>query len=509
MTAGGAVLAVQRLAIEADGSALDAADSARVTGCRVGQRSGAPDQVELVFAGPAPQRLGIGAALRLSVSGTQAPLFTGAVTALEHDLGADGTLAVRVRGYDALHGLRLSGSVRVWAEVTVADVARELAAAAGLSVQAGAEGPAAPRVLQCGESDLDLLTTLAARAGLGLHLRQDVLHLHDLGEAIGAPVVLSWGTTLRSATIDRNPTAGPRPVELQGQILGALGDADGSLDHSDNGGSAEGAGTAGPAGTAGSVRLQPGVAVRGPADAEAMVRAERRRQDAAGWVMRGTAAGDPRLRPGAGVRLSPPVAAPGLARSFVLTEVVHTIDDRAGFVSTLSSAPLDHPRPAALPAPSVSIATVTDVADPEGAGRVLATLDAYGDVETAWLPVLSPAAGSDSGLIVQPDVGARVLVLSSGLDPGAGVVIGTAFTGRLPDDPIDGARSRRQSWRTSGGQRIGLDDVARTVTLADAAGSVVRLAPELVSIESTGDLHLSAPGRAIVITAASVDFVEG
>jgi phage baseplate assembly protein gpV len=110
---------------------------------------------------------------------------------------------------------------------------------------------------------------------------------------------------------------------------------------------------------------------------------------------------------------------------------------------------------------------------------------------------------------VQPDVGARVLVLSSGLDPGAGVVIGVIFTGTLPEESVDGGRSRKQFWRTSGGQRIGLDDVAQAITVADAAGSMIRLAPGLVTVESVGDLHLSAPGKAIVITAASVDFVEG
>lgn len=492
-----AVLAVPRLSVEIDGTDLDDAGTARLTGCRVSQRAGAPDQVELVFTGSAPPGMAVGAALRITVAGSPAPLFTGQVTALEHDLGADGVLEVRIRGYDALHGLRLSGSVRVWSDVTVADVAAELAAAAGLSIQSGADGPTFARALQHGQSDLEFVVALAARAGLGLHLRQDTVHLHDLGESIGPEIPLSWGTTLRSATVDHNPTAGPRPIVLQGQILGALGDADGSLDQQDQDGEGE-------------TLLRPGMTVLGPEDAEAVVRAERRRQEASAWVLRAIAAGDPRLRPGAGVRLSPPVAAPNLARTFVLTEVVHTIDDRAGFVSTLSSAPITGPASGPSgPAATVSVATVTDVADPEGAGRVLATLDAYDDVETAWLPVLSAAAGTDSGLIVQPDVGARVLVLSSGLDPGAGVVIGAVFTGQLPDDSVDDGRSRRQFWRTSGGQRIGLDDVSKSITVADVAGSKIRIAPGLVSVESVGDLHLSAPGKAIVITAASVDFVEG
>ncbi|MCW2603327.1 MAG: hypothetical protein JWN61_1462, partial [Pseudonocardiales bacterium] len=175
-----AVLATPRVSVEIDGARLDGGDAARMTGCRIAQRSGAPDQVELVFAGAAPAGLGIGAALRITVAGAQAPLFTGEVTALEHDLGPDGFLALRVRGYDALHQLRLSAAVRVWTDVTVADIAGELAAAAGLSVQAGADGPTLPRALQHGQSDLDFLAALAARAGLGLHLRQDTLHLHDL-----------------------------------------------------------------------------------------------------------------------------------------------------------------------------------------------------------------------------------------------------------------------------------------------------------------------------------------
>lgn len=492
-----AVLVTPALSVEIDGTALRGAEAARLIGCRISQQDCAPDQAELDFAGIAPTGMVAGTSLRITVAGSPAPLFTGEVTAVEHDLGADGFLAVRIRGYDTLHRLRLSGSVRVWSDVTVADVASELASAVGLSVQSGDIGPTSPRAVQHGQSDLEFLTGLAARAGLGLHLRQDTLHLHALGEAIGPEIQLSWGSTLRSATIDHNPGAGPRPIQLQGQILGALGESDGSLDEHDDSGEGE-------------ALLRPGATVVGSEDAQALVRAERRRQEASAWVLRATASGDPRLRPGAGVRLSPPVAAPDLARSFVLTEVVHSFDDRAGFVSTLSSAPVERPANAVSGStPTVSVATVTDVADPEGAGRILATLDAYDDIESAWLPVLTPAAGADSGLIVQPDVGARVLVLSSGLDPGAGVVIGVMFTGALPDDSVEGGHSRRQSWRTSGGQRIGLDDVAQTIIVADSPGSMVRLAPGLVTIESVGDLHLRAPGKAIVITAASVDFVEG
>lgn len=495
-----AFLTVPRLQIQFGAGPLEGSEASSIVGCRISQRACAPDQAEVTFLAAAPVGAAPGEAMRIAMPDSPTPLFTGSISAIEHVLTADGLTLARVRGYDRLHRLRVSGRVRAWKDTSVAALAVDVGAGIGLSVQSSADGPNLPHLIQSGQSDLELLVELAERAGLGLHLRQDTLHVYDLAEGVGEAVALQWGTTLREASIDHNPSAGPRPVRVQGEGIGYLaGVSTGDeLDHSDGSGDADGG-----------ARELPGTPVLASGEPSSLARAERRRQEAAEWVLRGVAAGDPRLRPGAIVRLSGPAAVQDIARTFVLTEVVHTVDDVAGFVSTLSSSPTARAAKRQGGGATMSLATVIDVDDSEGAGRVSVTLDAYDDAETGWLPVLTPGAGPDSGFIVQPDVGARVLVLSGGLDPGLGVVLGALYTGATPENAIDGGRSRRQFWRTAGGQRIGLDDAASTLTVADNAGSSVRLEPGLVTVESVGDLHLSAPGKAIVITAATVDFVEG
>ena len=54
-----------------------------------------------------------------------------------------------------------------------------------------------------------------------------------------------------------------------------------------------------------------------------------------------------------------------------------------------------------------------------------------------------------------------------------------------------------------------LDDERRAVRLEDATGSFIDLSPERVLVHAAVDLTLEAPGRAVLVTAASVDFEEG
>ena len=62
--------------------------------------------------------------------------------------------------------------------------------------------------------------------------------------------------------------------------------------------------------------------------------------------------------------------------------------------------------------------------------------------------------------------------------------------------------------QTRDGQRVTLDDQARTVALMDGHGSSVELGPDLLRITAATDLLLDAPGRALRIRAATVDFEE-
>ncbi|PWU50699.1 type IV secretion protein Rhs, partial [Micromonospora sp. S4605] len=69
-------------------------------------------------------------------------------------------------------------------------------------------------------------------------------------------------------------------------------------------------------------------------------------------------------------------------------------------------------------------------------------------------------------------------------------------------------RAGRWSLRTAGGQSIVVDDAGRRLRLATDGGSWLELTPELATLHAASDLVLSAPGRAMVVRARSVDFLH-
>ncbi|WP_142239340.1 phage baseplate assembly protein V [Mycobacterium sp. ST-F2] len=193
------------------------------------------------------------------------------------------------------------------------------------------------------------------------------------------------------------------------------------------------------------------------------------------------------------------------AGSYVLTEAIHTVD-AAGFHTTLSTEP--SALPVARPSTAITLGTVTDVADPEGLGRVQVCLPAYGDPDVGWLAVLCAGAGKKRGLVVLPDVGDTVLVaLSHG--PVGGVVLGGLFGGEEPPDAgVDGGKVKRWSLHTDDGQRIVVDDGAHMITVANRGGSTLSLAPGKVTLHAETDLDITAPGKTITIKAKAVEFMR-
>ncbi|WP_327025377.1 phage baseplate assembly protein V [Micromonospora sp. NBC_01739] len=492
-----------------DGVALSEALPGQLRTVRVAARLNRPTQCEAVLTtapGPAaltgPVRLG--ASLQIRLDGHPETLFSGEVTAVEVEYHPDGGATLRVRGYDLLHRLRKRQRLRVFESVTAADLAGELCADLGLRVEAESEGPRLERLTHHHANDLDLLLAVAGRAGLHLTVHEGVLHLvtlrgqgepvplalghrvHDLRLSVNADTAAGESTALgwhpqRAEPIAQS-TATPRcgrrtPVEPDPAVVGAEG-ARTALD-------------------------QPG---RSDDEIAALAQARLDLRAAALVTAEGTAEGDPALRPGRRVLLAG--VAEAVAGSYVLTEVVHTLD-ADGHLTRFSTAP-PPPPPAGPPAPAVvTLGTVTDVADPAGLGRVRVELPAYGGADAGWLGVLCPGAGPGKGLVALPDPQDRVLVALPGGEPASGVVLGSLFGAVEPyDTGIDEGRARRWSLRTAGGQQVVIDDVTRSLRLSTEAGSWLELTPELATLHAATDLVLSAPGRAMVVRARSVDFLH-
>jgi uncharacterized protein involved in type VI secretion and phage assembly len=463
-----------------------------------------------------------GAALRLGVVGTEPDLFVGDVTVLEHRYEGDLGHVLRVRAYDRLHRLRKRQTLRAMLELTPHQLAAELARDVGLVVASQRDGPRWPRLVQTRQSDLRLLVEVTEACGLYATVRGEELHLLTL-EGTGPPIPLELGSTLHEATLEVNAERALRRVRTlawdpgRGEIL------DAEVTSSIIGRVVDIGVDPGSVGGTGRLDL---VDAGTPTDerATALAQAELDRRAADEVVLRGTATGHPRLRPGAIIDVG------GVQQSFrgryVVTEAVHAIDAVRGYLVELSTAaPPERHEPA--PGPAVVLGRVVGVEDPDGLGRIQVAFGALGDVESSWMQVVGVASGSGKGLVALPDVDDLVLVLLIAGDPAQGVVLGSLYGSEGPYDAgVVGASVKRYSLSTPGGNRLRLDDehnvlrledasggsvemADHRITLRDASGNEVELTPERVRIHSEADLVIEAPGHDVRIVGRAVDFETG
>src|SRR5258708_1190801 len=202
--------------VKFDGDSLSERAAAALEEVRVQHHLSQPSVCELTFfASRDPmsevENLRSGSRLRLTLPSGSGSLFDGEITALEYSYDAAHGRTIHVRCYDSLHRLRKRQPVRVHVQVTPSDLARQLVADLGLSVEAETDGPLSQRLIQHRQSDLELLVDVSRRFGLYLTLRGDVLHLINLG-GIGESIPLQLGKTLFEVQFEGNGETAVPPV---------------------------------------------------------------------------------------------------------------------------------------------------------------------------------------------------------------------------------------------------------------------------------------------------------
>ena len=500
------VASLPQIDIEFDGKSLTDPTLATLEEVRVQHRLSQPRVCEMTFVAnrdPLPdlQNLRTGSSVRLALPSSSDSLFAGEITALEHCYEAAHGQTLRVRCYDKLHRLRKRQPVRGHVQVTPADLAREMVADLGLTVDASQEGPLSQSLIQYRQSDFELLVDLAKRFGLYLTLRGDVLHLIGL-EGMGDSIELELGQNLLEARLEVNAEPACRSVVAKGWDAARVEPHESRAESARTGRHVGVEASPDRFGSSGERTLADEVL---PDDrhAAAVAQAELDRRCAREVTLWAVAEGDPVLMPGVAVKVSG--VARGLAGRYVLTAVTHVIERRGGFISEISTAPpVFENRPETL---NVAWATVTSVEDPEKLGRVRASLPAFGQVETDWMGVMAPGAGSGKGFIFLPDVGDEVLVLFVGGGVTQGIVLGGLYGARgAADYGVEGSSIRRFMLGTPGGQTIKLDDTGASIRVENKGGSFLELSPEKTLLHSAVDLEIEAPGRGVVIKGKNIDF---
>jgi len=176
-------------------------------------------------------------------------------------------------------------------------------------------------------------------------------------------------------------------------------------------------------------------------------------------------------------------------------------------------------------------AVVTDLADPDGQGRVRVRLPWAPDNGTGaelWARLATMFAGNDRGAWFLPDIGDEVLVAFGGGDPRHAFVLGGLWNGQdSPHETMDSAsrndiksiRSRngvkitlddsagaeQMILETPGGQKITLRDSNAGVEFTDSSGNTVTMAASGLSLETGAKVSISASQVEVSAGMVTVD----
>lgn len=177
-------------------------------------------------------------------------------------------------------------------------------------------------------------------------------------------------------------------------------------------------------------------------------------------------------------------------------------------------------------------ATVSDISDPDGEGKVRVRLpwspDSEGGVYEAWARLATMMAGNNRGSWFIPDVDDEVLVGFMAGDPRHPFVIGMLWNGQdQPPESMDGAgknnlkviRSRsgvkvtlddsdgqeNMVLETPGGQKMTMKDGPASIEVVDSNGNSIKLESSGITINSSAKVTISANQFAVSAGMVTID----
>lgn len=499
-------LHVPRVSITIDGVLLDAERTATLGSLRVRREASAPAACELVFEDPADasgleRLLSLGAEIEVHLDGVSGALFSGDLLTVEHAFAPDGTLQVTLRCQDAAHRLRGDSRLRVFVDVSVAELVRELASEVGLGITAEAADLRLPRFIQDGRSSLAMLTSITRGAGLWWQVIDRKIVLFG-AEGTGKSTGVEFGADLLEAVVTTSSLANRTGWRLTGwdPVSGSIVTGSSSGDAAAPGASEAASGGHTAIGADNLDALAGGL-VADDASVSRSLRA----------VLHGDAAIGP------GVHLAVRGLIPEASDTFLILMAEHVIDQFSGYVCTVTSETPPHlrlrdnlDRAPTREASSITLGEVLRIDDPEERGRVRVALSAYDRIESEWLPVLALGAGETKGLTLQPDVGDHVVVAHDTRDPGRGVVLGgvrTTAGGEPAVGVVDGAVGVYGLGLPTG-QSLRLSAAKDSVVVVNNGGSRIELTDAGVLVHAEGDLLLEAPGHLLRLRAARIEMEQ-
>lgn len=522
---------------------LPAALSERITRVVVDSHLHLPDMFEITFhegdlGSTAADESGLQPGCKLEVlaastTGDDAGtvLIAGEVTSVEA-VCQDMNVHTVIRGYDPSHRLHRGKSTRTFLNSTDGQIAKQVAADAGLSIgKIDMSGTRHPHVSQVAESDWDFLRRRARARGWETGVRDGKFHFGPPSSAAGGllsgssgPVALTFGENLLTFRPRLTPSGPAREVEVRawdahsGRAVSSRADVRDSRD--------------GPTGAAVTrtfdrpttpanqrraskpdrLDVVTGATAVGAAATQGL--AERAKGLATRLAgARGEAEG--RLMGHPGVRAGVEVDVEGVPKAFAgrwrVSQAQHVFGEHEGYrtrftaggsedrsLHGLTSGGSRAERPAVE---GVVCAVVSDINDPTNQGRVRLHLPWLADdYESDWARVTQFGAGDRGGALFLPGVGDEVLVGFELGDPEHPVVLGSLVNPRskYTAKGLGGPAVQKNGKTAEVARRGFVSDTGNKLVFTDGGGA--QAASQVTLANAQGNLALVIDQRTHAVT---------
>lgn len=273
----------------------------------------------------------IGDPVDAQVGSGSAKLFKGEIVSMEPSFQVDGTSTMSIRCLDHAHRLARGRETKFWEDMKDSDVASEVGAKCGLSVDADATEETHPYILQRNESNLAFLKRLAARNNFQCTVRDGKL-IFKKATFAGSATEVKMGESLRSVRFAFNTSDMVQKVIVRGWDIQKKEEIVGQFEASGVtkiGGGAVGATTAGCFGN--SIAYVTDVPVSSQGMANAVAKAEMERLARQFCHGSGSIQGNDAVRAGSMVKFAG--LSNNLDGNYYVVGSRHVISNRSGYTT--------------------------------------------------------------------------------------------------------------------------------------------------------------------------------
>ncbi|MCB9079968.1 MAG: VgrG-related protein [Anaerolineaceae bacterium] len=449
--------------------------------------------------------------------GLKGTLIKGEITTLEPYFSAQGRTTLLVRGYDKSHRLHRGKKTRTFLKQSDSELAKKIAAEVGLTPEVDNTNIRYDYIIQNNQTNMEFLLARAERIGYQVFAVEGKLYFKK-GEATqGDGPELRLGETLTSFRPTLTTSHQADKIVVKGwdpkgkQPITSQLPPDSNLNQ---GGMQQTGGN-----TAKSVfDSAEAVVVNRPIFTvdEAQALATGLSQDINREFIQaeGQCNGDPRLKAGWHVTLK------GIGQRFsgkyFVTSATHIYSPR-GYDTTFTISGR-HPNSvthllnrdngagqAVELMQGVVTALVTNVNDPDNLGRVKVKYVWLGDIESDWIRIATPMAGSGRGFFYLPEINDEVLLAFEHGDVHRPYLIGVLWNAKdKPPEPnsevASGGKINRRVLKSRSGHLVVLDDTdgQEQIVIRDKTGSnelVIDSKQNSMTIKVAGNFTVEAKGK--------------